>query len=105
MKKSIKQQILLSLSVATFSICLFSPTITSAQQENMMKEKTMMKDEPAAVIKKEINNAIQSTTPVNDPFIKRPTPTDTAKKIDVEDIIDDDGDDWSAVPAFLRRKK
>jgi hypothetical protein len=31
---------------------------------------------------------------------------DTKKPEPIEDIIvDDDGDDWSAVPAFLRRKK
>jgi cell division protein FtsZ len=53
---------------------------------------TLVKDESPAVIKKEIHNSIQ-----ND-FIKKPE-----KKEEV--IIEDDGDDWSAVPAFLRRNK
>lgn len=71
---------------------LFSPNLEG---------QTLVKDEAPVVVKKEIHNAIQSTTtPSNDAFIKR-----TEKKIEVEDIIDDDGDDWSAVPAFLRRKK
>ncbi len=66
-----------------------------------LEGQTLVKDEAPVVVKKEIHNAIQSTTtPANDAFIKR-----TEKKIEVEDIIDDDGDDWSAVPAFLRRKK
>ena len=34
-------------------------------------------------------------------FIKRPE----IKKADTEEIIIDDNDDWSAVPAFLRRNK
>jgi len=57
---------------------------------------TLLKDESPAVVKKEIHNSIQSGMGSND-FLK---------KIDKkEDIIEDDGDDWSAVPAFLRRKK
>jgi len=36
----------------------------------------------------------------NNDFIKK-----TDKKDLIEDIIEDDTDDWSAVPAFLRRKK
>ena len=69
---------------------------------------TLVKDEAPAVVKKEIHNSIQniSTTNTNPPTVdvfasKRPV----EKKIEIEDIIDDDGDDWSAVPAFLRRKK
>ncbi len=69
---------------------------------------TVLKEENAAVAKKEINNVIHHPTPTpitpvpiakpNNDFIKKPTV--------VEDIIvDDDSDDWSAVPAFLRRKK
>jgi hypothetical protein len=65
-------------------------------------------------IKKEINNTIKngtisgptipSTSSINNnDFIKK---MDTKKPEPIEDIIvDDDGDDWSAVPAFLRRKK
>lgn len=72
---------------------------------------TLVKDETPANIKKEIHNTIQA--PIQTPVTPSPAPSilnDTfpkriEKKIDVEDIIDDDGDDWSAVPAFLRRKK
>src|SRR6185369_15397130 len=68
--------------------------------------KTLAKDETPAVIKKEIHNSIQSQpAPVsstinslnNNDFIKK---MDTAKKEAPKEeiIIDDDGDDWSAVP-------
>ncbi len=76
-------------------------SLFSATPNTTPAPQNLVKDEPPAVVKKEIHNAIQSTTtPSNDAFVKR-----VEKKIDVEDIIDDDGDDWSAVPAFLRRKK
>ena len=62
---------------------------------------TLLKDETPAVIKKEIHNTIQSSNVANNDFIKK-----TEKKEPKEEIIiEDDGDDWSAVPAFLRRKK
>lgn len=61
---------------------------------------TLVKEEAPAVIKKEINNSIKNGTITNE-FVKKPE----TKKIEVPDIIDDDTDDWSAVPAFLRRKK
>src|SRR3989338_9202935 len=62
---------------------------------------TLLKEENAATAKKEIHNAIQSGTGSKSDFIKKPE-----KKAEViEDIIEDDGDEWSAVPAFLRRKK
>ena len=60
---------------------------------------TLVKEESPATVKKEIHNTIQQqqATPKQNDFIKKPT--------DVGDIIVDDDDDWSAVPAFLRRKK
>ncbi len=70
---------------------------------------TVLKEDNAVTAKKEINNtigAVKSTTPAtpsnvtNNDFIKKVE----AKKIE-NIIIDDDTDDWSAVPAFLRRKK
>ncbi|MCE9585101.1 cell division protein FtsZ [Candidatus Nomurabacteria bacterium] len=83
----------------------------------------ILKEENAPIIKKEIHNIIQ-TKPVENKENKNITTTDTnnsntnilnsndfLKRIEkkpeiVEDIIiDDDNDDWSAVPAFLRRKK
>ena len=61
---------------------------------------TLAKDENPNVIKKEIHNSIQNVN--NNDFIKKTEPKKETKE---EIIIDDDGDDWSAVPAFLRRKK
>lgn len=61
---------------------------------------TILKEDNVATAKKEITNTIQNNVPKTNgnEFIRKTTP--------VEDIIiDDDADDWSAVPAFLRRKK
>jgi len=59
----------------------------------------LLKDENPALVKKEIHNSIQGNIGSSD-FIKK------GEKKDIkEEIIEDDGDDWSAVPAFLRRKK
>ncbi|MFA6353499.1 MAG: cell division protein FtsZ [Candidatus Paceibacterota bacterium] len=68
----------------------------------------LLKDETPVVIKKEINNSIQNNmqngrqngSVGNNDFIKK-----MEKKEVKEEIIEDDGDDWSAVPAFLRRNK
>jgi cell division protein FtsZ len=60
---------------------------------------TLLKEENAAMAKKEITNTIKSGSGSGD-YLKK-----TDKK-EIEDIIvDDNTDDWSAVPAFLRRKK
>ncbi len=63
---------------------------------------TLLKEENAALAKKEISNTIKSGNMSGNEFIKK-----MEKKTDaIEDIIiEDDTDDWSAVPAFLRRKK
>ncbi len=62
---------------------------------------TLVKDETPAVIKKEIHNSLQNGSGMNNnEFIKK-----MEKKDKEEIIIEDDGDDWSAVPAFLRRNK
>ena len=62
---------------------------------------TLLKEENAAMAKKEISNSIKSGNMSSGDFLKK-----IDKKTDVEDIIvEDDADDWSAVPAFLRRKK
>ena len=60
---------------------------------------TVLKEENAAMAKKEIHNTIERSVGSAD-FLKK-----TDKKETEEVIIDDDKDDWSAVPAFLRRKK
>ncbi|MDP2789161.1 MAG: cell division protein FtsZ [bacterium] len=66
---------------------------------------TLIKDESPAVVKKEIRNTIEQNTATNqntnNDFIKK-----TEKKVEPEEmIIEDDGGDWNAVPAFLRRNK
>jgi cell division protein FtsZ len=59
----------------------------------------LLREENAAMIKKEIHNSIQSGNSGNE-FLKK------EKKADPDEIIiEDDGDEWSAVPAFLRRNK
>ena len=97
-----KGELKVTVIATSFPADMPRKSLFSATPGATPEPKTLVKDEPVAVVKKEINNAIQSTVPANDPFIKRP---ESNKKIEVEDIIDDDGDDWSAVPAFLRRKK
>lgn len=57
---------------------------------------TLLKEENAELAKKEVRNTIQGST--GSDFMKK---KDTAPEI----IIEDDADDWSAVPAFLRRNK
>ncbi len=63
---------------------------------------TLIKDEKPEIIKKEIHNSLLNQNTNNN--------IDLIKKIEkkpeiVEEIIIDDADDWSAVPAFLRRNK
>jgi len=59
----------------------------------------LLKDETPAMIKKEIHNSLQNGS-LNNDFIKK-----NEKREVKEEIIEDDSDDWSAVPAFLRRNK
>ena len=61
---------------------------------------TLLKEENADKAVKEIHNTIQSSNKSNNSdFLKK------AEKKEEEIIVDDDTEDWSAVPAFLRRKK
>jgi cell division protein FtsZ len=67
---------------------------------------TLVKDETPVVIKKEIHNSIQNgnlnnNMSNNDFIVKKLEKKEPREEI----IIEDDGDDWSAVPAFLRRTK
>ncbi len=68
----------------------------------------VIKEENAVQAKKEIHNTIERPIGSSNEFLKsRDTSSQTpTKKADSasEDIIDDE-DNWSAVPAFLRRKK
>jgi cell division protein FtsZ len=76
----------------------------------MNTQAPVLKEENASMVKKEvmntiktvnINNVMPSANISNNEFIKK-----IEKKPEIiEDIIEDDGEDWSAVPAFLRRKK
>ena len=64
-------------------------------------------EENADKVVKEIHNTIQNSnknnnTTNNTDFLKR---IDKKPEVVEEIIIDDDGEDWSAIPAFLRRKK
>ena len=59
----------------------------------------LLKEENADKAIKEIHNTIQSSNKSNSDFLKKPE-----KKAE-EVIIEDDTEDWSAIPAFLRRKK
>lgn len=63
----------------------------------------VVKEENAAQVKREIHNTIQSNISGNDFMKKIEKPAE--KKAVEEIVIEDDGDDWSAVPAFLRRTK
>ncbi|KKQ87222.1 MAG: Cell division protein ftsZ [Parcubacteria group bacterium GW2011_GWF2_38_8] len=62
---------------------------------------TLLKEENAAAAKKEIHNTISSNIGNND-FSKK---TDKKRETIEEIIVEDETEDWSAVPAFLRRKK
>ncbi len=82
---------------------------------NIQKEQSpVVKEENAPIVRKEIHNTIQAQTqnnhPVHTPVNSNITNNDFIKKIEKkpepeEIIIEDEGDDWSAVPAFLRRTK
>ncbi len=67
--------------------------------ETNVLNKTLLNEDNANKTKKEINNVIQKSNKDNSDSNKK-------KGKDKEEIIiDDDTEDWSAVPAFLRRKK
>jgi cell division protein FtsZ len=63
---------------------------------------TLLKEENAAKAVKEIHNTILNSNTNNNDLNKK-----MERKVDVKEeiIIDDDNEDWSAVPAFLRRNK
>ena len=63
---------------------------------------TLLKEENVNKAVKEIHNTIQSSNINNSEFKKiERKPAEVVEEI----IIDDETEDWSAVPAFLRRKK
>jgi len=70
---------------------------------NVLGNQTTTKEENIPIVKKEIHNSIQNNgnSNGNNNFSKKVE----IKKQEIEEIIIDDEDDWSAVPAFLRRNK
>jgi cell division protein FtsZ len=68
----------------------------------LLGNQTLVKDEKPENIKKEIHNTLQNLNSNNSSLNGKKN--DKKPEI-VEDIIIDDTDDWSAVPAFLRRNK
>jgi len=70
---------------------------------NVLGNQTTTKEENITIVKKEIHNSIQNNgnSNGNNNFSKKVE----IKKQEIEEIIIDDEDDWSAVPAFLRRNK
>lgn len=85
------------------------------------QSQSVMKEENAPTIKKEVQNTISNiignqnnTNPspvsntvntTNNDFLKKIERKESPKVETEEIIIDDDANDWSAVPAFLRRNK
>jgi cell division protein FtsZ len=97
LKKGELKVTVIATSFPTNSIAnknLFS-NVTLSNSLNNKEENT------PTVIKKEIYNTIQNPNSNGNVFQKK-----IEKKPEIEEIIiDDDADDWSAVPAFLRRNK
>ncbi|KKR64862.1 MAG: Cell division protein ftsZ, partial [Parcubacteria group bacterium GW2011_GWF1_40_5] len=87
------------LKKGELKVTVIATSFTADAPRKSLFTGTLLKEENAAMAKKEIHNSIQSGSTSSDFFKKD-------KKAEVEEIvIEDDGDDWSAVPAFLRRKK
>ena len=59
----------------------------------------LVKDETPSAIKKEIHNSMQNGSLSGHDFVKKP------EKREVKEEVIEDDDEWSAVPAFLRRNK
>ncbi len=83
----------------------------NAPRKSLFATGPVLKEENATQVKKEIHNSIQNiqnsnTNNSNNDFIKKTErPNLKTETKEEEIIIEDDGDDWSAVPAFLRRTK
>lgn len=94
---------------------LFGSTVAPANQNHTVAVSSHQhnhkdkKEEPPA--RKEIHNTVSNINinTVSASTNTTPIQNDTVKKIEkpevAEEIIIDDNDDWSAVPAFFRRKK
>jgi cell division protein FtsZ len=76
---------------------MFQQNTTLPLEQKDKKLQDIQKED--IILKKEIHNSIP-----ND-LIRKSESKISVEKIDENIIIDDEEDDWSAVPAFLRRKK
>lgn len=77
---------------------------------NVAPQGPVLKEENKEVVKKEIHNTIHANLNTPTPtmpqdFIKKVERKPEPPKVTEEIIIDDEGEDWSVVPAFLRRNK
>ncbi len=83
---------------------LFGGQMSSAQMQSMMNQSAPVRTvEPERVERKEIHNVL----PVAEIETKKAQQTtkDDVVANDVINVVEDDADDWGAVPAFLRRRK
>ena len=99
----------LKVTVIATSFASELPRKNLFSETGVLGKQTLVKEETPAKVAKEIHNTIQSiqnsntiNSTSNGEFKK---PERKAIDIPEEIIIDDDTEDWSAVPAFLRRKK
>ncbi len=79
-----------------------APAVAPKTISSILREDVNLGTSNTEKEKKEIHNSL----PVNE-YVKKIDNSQTNKKPDIEVLTDDDDDtgDWSAVPAFLRRKK
>lgn len=83
---------------------LFGGQMSSSQMQSMMNQSAPVRTvEPERVERKEIHNVL----PVAEIETKKAQQTqkDDVVANDVINVVEDDADDWGAVPAFLRRRK
>jgi cell division protein FtsZ len=88
---------------------------TSFPTETVMKKnlfstspllnQTILKEDNASMAKKEVHNTIQNGNKAKEEPIKKIEKVEKKPEVIEEIIIEDDGEDWSVVPAFLRRNK
>jgi cell division protein FtsZ len=111
-EKMKKGEIKITVIATNFPTDMHRKNLFSSVAQPTQAQKEIVREEPIIpVTKKEIHNSIptmslnntnSTATPINNDFMKRmekkPEPVE-------EVIIDDDTEDWSAVPAFLRRNK
>ncbi len=91
---------------------------TGFPNQNINSKKSLFTDMPKVVVddkaeslvvdrneRRQINNSIADEPLIIKKDIKHEHPKDIKKEDVMSIVVDDEDDDWSAVPAFLRRKK